>query len=127
MTAKPGGNLEAIKAAAKAGADALHHAGEENPNAKPIAAEAADKVAAILAKGKTGFGDIKSKLTKENGVMAGGAVLAADGVRRAVTKDADGKRHVARGAIQAAVGVGAFSAALISKRNAQTPDSGRDR
>lgn len=126
MAHKPGGNVDAIKAAVQQGAEALKQAGDKAETLKPAAMEAANKVVATLknTKSKLDLGDIKGKLTKENGVMAGGAVLAADGVRRAFKKDENGKRHVVRGAIQTAVGVGAFSAALITKRNGQSADEG---
>ena len=54
---------------------------------KPQAAEAADKVMASLKE----QGGLKSQLTKdkikENGLLAGGAVVAADGVRHMARKD----------------------------------------
>lgn len=118
MTRKAGGNLDAIRDAVKNGADALKDGVKHEEGAKPPVAEAADKVFSQLkgAKGQFSLNVLKEQATKENGVMAGGAVVAADGIRRAVTKDDDGKRHIIRGAVQTAVGAGAFAAALTAKR-----------
>lgn len=54
---------------------------------------------------------------KTKGLMAGGAALAADGFRRLVTKDEDGKTHRIRGAVQTVVGAGVFTAALNYERS----------
>lgn len=119
MTRKAGGNLEAIKAAAEHGAELMNRETPQVEGAKPLVSEAADKVVDSLkgAHGKFSLAALKEGATRENGIMAGGAVVAADGIRRAVQRDEDGERHVVRGVVQTAVGVGAFAAALAVQRN----------
>lgn len=119
MAHKPGGNPDAIRKAAEQGAAILREGIDHAKGAKPLAAEAADKVFSQLkdAKGKFSLDVLKQRATREHGVMAAGAVVAADGVRRAVQKDEDGERHVLRGAVQVAVGAGTFAAALAVQRN----------
>lgn len=106
---KPGADPEKITEAVKRGAEALKGAGEFTGRVKPVAAEAADNVNRLLRETNR---DIKGK-----GIAAGGAVMAADGIRRLAKKDEDGKRLWMRGASQTAIGVGLFTAAVISGRN----------
>lgn len=124
MAHPAGGNIEAISKAVKEGAEVLRNGAEHVKDAKPIAAEAADKVFAQLkeAKGKFSLQVLKENVTKEHGIMAAGAVVAADGVRRAVKRDEDGERHLVRGVVQTAIGAGTFAAALAVQRN-KTPGS----
>lgn len=134
MARKAGGNIDAIREAAEKGAEALKGKGKGTAEGlKPAAAEAADKVVEALkaSKGKLSLDGLKGQLTKENvkqnGLLAGGAVVAADGVRRAFKKDEDGKRHIGRGAVQAAAGAGLFAAGVLAKRNGLTSDDGKSR
>lgn len=84
--------------------------------------------AAKGAVGKFSMAVLKENATKENAVMAAGATVAADGVRRAVQKDDEGERHIVRGIVQTAIGVGMFAAALVTQRkkiNEQPPSPKR--
>lgn len=131
MGRKAGGNIDAIRDAAEKGAEALKGAGEKGEGLKPAAAEAADKVVEALKanKSKLSLDSLKGQLTKENikenGLIAGGAVVAADGVRRGLKKDEDGKRHLGRAAVQAAAGAGMFAAGVIAKRGGLDKDGGK--
>lgn len=126
MARKAGGNIDAIKDAAEKGAEMLRDGTDSK--LKPAAAEAADRVVEALKanKSKLSLDGLKGQLTKENirenGLLAGGAVVAADGARRAFKKDEDGKRHVGRGAVQLAAGAGMFAAGVLAKRNGLTKD-----
>lgn len=133
MARKAGGNIDAIKGAAEKGAKILHDGGEKLSGLKPQATEAADKVVASLKAqaGGLSMDGIKSQLTKENikqnGLLAGGAVVAADGVRHMTKKDEDGKRHMGRGAVEVAAGVGLFTAGVVAKRAGLNKDDGQSR
>ncbi|MCH2547262.1 MAG: hypothetical protein MK052_06615 [Alphaproteobacteria bacterium] len=83
--------------------------GKGDSDGKPVAAAAADAMS-------DKFSQLRDSSIKEKTVMAGGAALAADGVRRAVTKDCEGKRHVVRGTVQAVVGTASFAAAVATSR-----------
>lgn len=111
---KPGADPEKVTEAVKRGAEALKGTGEFAGRVKPIAAEAADNVSKLLRESSrnSNVENIKGK-----GLAAGGAVVAADGIRRLAKKDEDGKRHWVRGASQTAIGVGLFTAAVINGRN----------
>lgn len=73
-------------------------------------------------------GEVVGKLTKdmkpeqvaklkEGGLVAGGTIATLDGVRRIAQKDENGKRHVVKGAVEAGVGIGMFTAAVMARRN----------
>lgn len=64
--------------------------------------------------------DFDTSKLKEKGLMAGGGIIAADGVRRMAKKDSNGKRQIKRGVAQVALGAGTFAAAVMAKRNAAT-------
>jgi hypothetical protein len=75
-----------------------------------------DAVGAPAGAGKFSMAILQERATKENVVMAGGATIAADGIRRAIQRDDEGQRHVVRGVVQTVVGVGMFAAALANRR-----------
>lgn len=133
----PGGNKDAIRNALQNAVDGF---GEKHPEAADKlvgaawdAAGVADSVvkkikgsAGQLAGGESPAGgdrgELLSKLAaqaKDKGLMAAGGLLAADGLRRMAKKDADGKRHIAKGAVEAGVGIGAFTAAVLKRRAGQ--------
>lgn len=60
---------------------------------------------------------VKGADGKHKGAMIGGAAVAADGFRRMVTKGEDGKRQIAKGAVEAGVGIGTATAAVLSQRS----------
>lgn len=113
-----GGNRDTLTAAAKHAKAMLNSAGHAGGvPASEAAGQVIDMIQSIREPGA--FRQLLAEGTtfKEKSLMAGGAVVAVDGLRRAVTRDEDGKRHLVRGVSQAAIGMGMFAATLIAKRN----------
>ena len=75
-----------------------------------------DKVSAAFGKLSEAGGEGKLGAVKDKGLMVGGGVLAADGARRILKKDADGKRHVLKGAVEAAAGAGLVAAGIAAHK-----------
>lgn len=112
----------------------LGHMGEKiTERANALKGQLPEGVQTKLSSLKGKAGDIVGNITKDmdpakvekmkqGGLMAGGAAATVDGVRRIAKKDADGKRHVVKGTLEAGAGVGMFTAAVLARRNGASND-----
>lgn len=123
MGRKAGGNQNALCGAAAEAADIMRNGSGGGKGLKPVAVEAADRVAAQLKgwRGGLSLDGARDRLLtrdaiKQNGMIAGGALVTVVGLRSMLTKDEDGERHIGRGAAITAGGLGLFTLGLAAKR-----------